>query len=137
MRESIYSRVLAVRAVDTTTIDGEGDTDGASVGLNQGGADFRVACVVLMAHDVTDGTYTATVQESADGATGWTDVPAARLEGAASVSAANEVAQVGVVPDPAASPFLRARVTASDITTGGTVSAVLLLGSPSALPVTH
>lgn len=135
MRESIYNRVKAVRAVNTTAVSANGDTDGVSVGLDQSGADFRVVSVVLLAGALTDGVYTAVPQESANGSTGWTNVPAERLQGSAVVDASHEVGEMGVIPDPGTAPFLRVRVTATGVTTGGGVSAVLLLGAPSSTPI--
>lgn len=135
MRESVYSRVKAVRAVNVTAVTANGNTDGVAVGLDQSGADFRVASVVALAGTVTDGTYTVVPQESADGSTGWTNVPAARLQGSAVLTASNGVAEVGVIPDPGVASFLRVRITAASVTTGGSVSAVLLLGSPGSTPV--
>lgn len=135
MRESIYSRVRAVRALNTTAVSANGNTDGVSIGLDQTGADFRAASVVALAGAITDGTYTVVPQESANGSTGWTDVPAERLQGTGVLDAANEVAEVGVIPDPGAAPFLRVRIVATSVTTGGSVSAVVLLGSPSSTPV--
>lgn len=135
MRESLYGKIKAVRAVNATAVSANGNTDGAAVGLDQSGADFRTAMVVLSAGTLTDGTYTAVPQESATGSSGWTDVPAERLQGSATVSASNGVAAMGVIPDPAKAPFLRIRVTATSVTTGGTVSAILLLGSPGQTPI--
>lgn len=135
MRESIYNRVKVVRALDATTIATNANTDGVAVGLDQSGADFRVATAVVYAGALTDGSYAAVVQESANGTTGWTDVPAERLQGSASVSAANGVAEVGVIPNPAAAPFLRVRVVSTGTTTGGSIGALFLLGSSGRSPV--
>jgi hypothetical protein len=134
MRRSIYSDVKAVRALNVSTISSSTNTDGTSVGLDQSGQDFRTCAVVLAAGAVTDGTYTAVPQESANGSNGWTDVPAERLQGSAVVSAANGVALMGFTPDPAVAPFVRVRVTSTDVTSGGSISAILLLGSPGKYP---
>lgn len=134
MRESIYSRVRVVRALNTTAVSANGNSDGTAVGLDQSAQDFRVASAVILAGTLTDGTYTVVPQESANGTSGWTDIPAERLQGSAVVDASHEVAQVGIIPDPASAPFLRVRVTAASVTTGGSVSALLLLGSPAKLP---
>lgn len=135
MRESIYSKVKVVRALNTATIATNTNTDGVAVGLDQSGADYRVATAVVYAGALTDGSYAAVVQESANGTSGWTDVPAARLQGAATVSAANGVAEVGVIPDPSTAPFLRIRVVSTGTTTGGSIGALLLLGSPGNTPI--
>lgn len=135
MRRTVYSSVKAVRAVNTTSVVANGSTDGAAIGLDQSGADFRVVTFVLMLGDVTDGTYTAVPQESADGSTGWTNVPASRLQGSAALTTDHAVGEVGVIPDPSVAQFVRLRVTATAVTSGGPVSAVALLGEPSGYPV--
>lgn len=135
MRESLYNSVKAVRALNTTSVSANGNTDGVSIGLDQSGADFRIVTFVLMLGDITDGTYTAVPQESANGSTGWVNVPAARLQGSAALSVDNAVGEVGVIPDPANFPFVRLRVTASSVTAGGPVAGLALLGSPSRYPV--
>jgi hypothetical protein len=136
MRRTLYTDLRAIRAVNHTAISANGSTDGASIGLDQSGQDFKVAMFVLLAGTITDGTYTAVPQESANGSTGWTNIPADRLQGSgAAVDASGEVAEIGVVPDPSNSPFIRLRVTASAVTTGGAVQAVCLLGSPSGTPI--
>lgn len=135
MRRSINSELKAVRALNVSAINSNTNTDGVSVGLDQSGADFRTCAVVLAAGAVTDGTYTAVPQESLNGSTGWTDIPADRLQGSAAVNAANGVAMMGFTPDPGVAPFVRVRVTSTSVTTGGSISAVMLLGSPGKFPV--
>lgn len=135
MRESIYNRVKAVHALNLTAIATNANTDGVAVGLDQSGADYRVASVVAYAGTVTDGSYAVTVQESANGTTGWTDVPSDRLQGSGTLTASNTVAEVGVIPDPGTAPFLRVRIVSTDTTTGGSVGALFLLGSSGRSPV--
>lgn len=137
MRRTVYNHVKTVRALNTTSVSGNGNTDGTAIDLDQSGADFREVVFVIMLGDITDGTYTAVPQESADGSTGWTNVPAARLLGSAAVSADHAVGEIGVIPDPGTARFVRLRVTASAVTSGGPVSGVALLGSPSSTPVAH
>jgi hypothetical protein len=132
MRDTLYAKVKAVQALNSTAISGDGNTDGTAVGLAQSGQNYRTAMFVATCTARTDGTFTLVPQESANGSTGWTDVPAARVQGAgAALSAVNTVAEIGVIPDPGVSPFLRLRVTATAVTSGGTVTGCVLLGSPS------
>lgn len=135
MKETLVNRVRAVRALNHSSIVTNTNTDGASVGLDQSGADFRTAMLIIAAGAVTDGTYTAVPQESPTGSGSWTDIPAARLVGSAVVDAAHEVGEMGVIPDPGTAPFLRVRVTSTGVTTGGAVQALWLFGSPSSYPV--
>jgi hypothetical protein len=135
VRDTLYNSLVARRALNTTAISADGNTDGPAVGLDQSGQDFKVAMFVALAGDITDGVFTCVPQESPNGSTGWADVPPGRVQGSAVLDADHEVAEVGVIPDASAAPFLRLRVTATEVTTGGPVAAVLLLGSPSQEPV--
>lgn len=138
MRESLYSRIRVVPTIPITSITANGATNGSAVDLDQTGQDFRVAALVVVTGTITDGTHTVVVQESADGSTGWTDVPASRLQGSAIAPTSSEsdtVYELGVVPNPGTARFLRAVCTSASVTTGGTLSAFFLLGSPSAYPV--
>lgn len=136
MRETIYNRIKAIQALNATAISANGNTDGTAVSVDQSGRNYRTAMFVAACTARTDGTFTLVPQESADGSTGWTNVPAARLQGSgAALSAANTVAEIGVIPDPGSAPYLRLRVTASAVTSGGTVTAALLLGSPGLTPI--
>lgn len=135
MRSTLYNRVKEIRAVNSTAVSTNTNTDGASIGLDQSGADFRDVLFIVSAGAVTDGTYTAVPQESANGSTGWTDVPADRLLGSAALTAANAVGAVGMVTQPNLAPFVRLRVTSTGVTTGGSISAVALLGSGDRVPV--
>ena len=136
VRRSIYTENKAFRAVNHTAIIANGSTDGVSIGLDQGNQDFRTGLAVLLMGAWTDGSYALIPQESANGSTGWTNIPAERLQGgSASAGAANAIAELGFIPDPANSPFVRVRVTATGVTTGAAVQAMILLGSPSTYPV--
>jgi hypothetical protein len=135
MRSTLYDHAKEVRALNTSAISTNANTDGASIGLDQSGADFRDVMFVLAAGAVTDGTYTAVPQESPNGSTSWTDVPAARLIGSAVLTTANGVAAIGVIPDPGTAAFVRLRVTSTSVTTGGSISAIALLGSGDRVPV--
>lgn len=135
MRETVYNQVRAVHAMNVTAISTDASTDGVSVGLDQSGQDFRVATAVAYCTAYTDGEYAVVPQESANGSTGWTDVPPARVQGSGVLAAANAVAEVGVIPDPATAPFLRVRIASTDTDVGASVGALFLLGSPSSTPV--
>jgi hypothetical protein len=135
MRDTLYNKVKALQALNVTAISTDTNTDGVSIGLDQSGRDYRVAMVVAQAGSITDGSYAVVPQESPNGSDSWTDVPAARLQGSGTLSASNTVAEVGVVPDPAVAPYLRVRITSTDTDTGGSVGAVMLLGSPGQTPI--
>lgn len=135
MRETLYLKSKAFQALNSTAISSSGNTDGTAVGLGQSGQNYRSALFVAACTARTDGTFTLVPQESATSAGTYTNVPADRLLGpSGTLTAANTVAEVGVIPDPGTFPWLRLRVTASAVTTGGTVTAVAVLGAPSNLP---
>lgn len=135
MRSSLYSNVLPVRALNTTAIGSNTTTNGASIGLDQSGSDFRSVLFVIAAGAVTDGTYTAVPQESPTGSGSWTNVPADRIQGSAALTAANSVGSLGVVPDSGTAPFLRLTVVSTVVTTGASISAIALLSSGDSVPV--
>lgn len=131
MRRTLYTHVKAVPSLNVQAIGTSTTTNGSSVDLDQTGQDFRVATLVAISGALTDGTYAFKVQESANGTSGWTDVPADRIQGSNPSLAAtddNEVHEVGIIPDPGAARFLRAVCTSTGVTTGGTVGALFLLG---------
>ncbi|MGE4164078.1 MAG: hypothetical protein AB7G23_20315 [Vicinamibacterales bacterium] len=136
MRNTIYNSVHAVKAVNVTAISANGNTDGTSVNLDQSGQDFRSVGMLIQMGAYTDGTYTLVPQESADNSS-WSNVPADRVQGSAVLSAENTLGQIGVIPDPGTYPYIRIRVTAATVTSGGTVCGQILLGSPTKTPVAH
>lgn len=136
MRDTLYSRTKVVSALDVSAITTSTTTNGTSVGLAQSGQNFRSVLFILTLGARTDGTYTLVAQESADGSTGWANVPAARVQGAAALATANSVGVVGVVPDPGNAPFVRLTVVSTTVTTGATgIRGVVLLAEGSVNPV--
>jgi len=134
MRSPIYNRVKVARALNVTAVSANGNSDGATISLDQSGMDCRSVTFVVAVGARTDGTYTPVPQESPDGSA-WTNVPAARLIGSGAVSAAQGVAEVGVIPDPVNYPSVRLRVTATVVTTGASVEGFALLGEPCNYPI--
>lgn len=138
MRRTLYNMVRAVRALNATAVSTNANTDGAAVNLDQNGADFRTAILVAMTGAWTDGTYSFVPQESANGSSGWQNVPADRLTGGpATLAVANGIAEIGITPDPGSFPFLRVRVVSTAVTTGANVHALFVLGQPSSEPITR
>ncbi len=93
---------------------------------------YESAVVVVSPGTITDGTHTPKVQYSDDGSTGWTDVPAASLQGSFAAMASNTVQEVGVV---GAYNYLRAVSTVSGATTGGVYEISIVRGHPDTAPV--
>jgi hypothetical protein len=136
MRDTLYLNSKAFQALNVTTISSSGNTDGTAIGLGQSGQNYKSVLFIAECTARTDGTFTLVPQEAVTSGGTYTDVPAARLLGpSGTLTAANTCADVGVIPDPGTSPWVRLRVTASAVTTGGAVTAVAVLGAPSNLPV--
>lgn len=111
---------------------------GPSVQLTQTHENYRSAELVVFTGAITDGTYTIVPQESPDGTT-WSAIPASRLEGASPFTftnaQANSVIEVGVTPRNNVNNYVRALITATSVTTGGSVGALWVLGFGDSNPV--
>lgn len=95
------------------------------------------AVLVVSTGTITDGSHAVTVQESADGSTGWTNVASENLQGSLpTVVAANDdtMFEVGVRPT---KRYLRAVATSTGSTTGGVFACAFILGRPRNLPISH
>lgn len=96
------------------------------------------AVLVVACGTITDGSHAITVEDSADGTTGWASVPAANVQGSLpTVVAASDdaVFEVGVRPS---RRYVRAVTTVSGSpATGGVYGAAFILGSPRFKPVSH
>lgn len=135
---SVYESTKCLVGLPMTTISANGVTNGTAIDLQQVHEDYRNAEVIIFTGTLTDGSYTIAVQESPDGTTAWTAVPAARLEGTTTpITSAqdNVVVEIGVSPDPYNKRFLRVVITAASVTTGGAVAALWLLAAGSNMPV--
>lgn len=135
MRDTLYNSLRAVPSV-APAVHMDGTVNGAAVDLNLDEQNFRTAMAVIITGAI-DGSHAVTIEESADGTTGWATVSDTRLLGAAPTvesADANSVVEVGVLVSPA-TPYLRAVVTTSGATTGGAVGVMFLLGTPGQEPV--
>lgn len=131
----LYHQAKAFHALNSTAISSTGNTNGAAIGLPQTGKNYKSVLFVAECTAYTDGTYTLVPQECATSTGTWADVPSARVLGpSGTLTAANTVADVGVIPDPGTTPWVRLRITASAVTTGATVTGVAVLGNPDTLP---
>lgn len=138
MKETLYNRVKVVPSLNTALIATNTATSGTAIDLDQTGQDFRSATAVVVTGTLTDGSYAVAVQESADGTTGWTTIPADRRFGSIPTITAtddNKVYEMGVMPDPGTARFLRITVTSTTVTAGGTVTGFFLLGQSRRNPV--
>jgi hypothetical protein len=91
---------------------------------------------VVSTATITDGTHAVTVEESADGSTGWAAVLPSRIQGSLPSIVSTDDGTFfyfGVIVE--TMQFLRIVITTSGATTGGVLSAVAVLGSGSMNPV--
>jgi hypothetical protein len=119
----LHNNIAPVSAINPQAIAANATTNGASIDL----VGFTAAEVLFVSGNLVDGTYACKLQDCDDNAT-WVDVPAGKLLGAAPSFAAtddNLVKSVGYV---GAKRYLRAVITTTGVTTGGTIGAVVIKG---------
>lgn len=139
MRDSMYDDTAARLSLPPAVRSANGTVNGTAVDMAGTRNNFRVAMMVVLAGAVTDGTHTVSLEESADGTTGWTAVDAANREGtfpAITSASPNSIYRVGYSGN---KRFIRASITTSGAPgtpVGGTVSAVILLAQGSGRPIT-
>lgn len=135
MRDTLYASLRAVQSlVPAARI---ATANGTAVNLNVNKQNFRTAMLIVTSGVVTDGTHAITVEQSANGTTGWTSVDAARMTGTPPTLTSaddNVTYEIGINPD-ASAPYLRAVVTVATATTGAVLGAMFLLGTPGQEPV--
>jgi hypothetical protein len=127
----MYDDTAARPSLSPAARPNNGAVDGTSVDMQGTRNYFRVAMLIVVAGAITDGTHTVELQDSDDGTTGWTTVPADAREGAFPVlttADANTVRRVGYL---GRRRFVRARITTTNApaTTpvGGVIGAAILL----------
>lgn len=136
MRRTLYNHLLAKRTLSSAT-RANGTADGTSVNTVQFKTWYSAGTALIQTATMTDGSHAVTIQDSTDGSSGWTAIPAARLQGAnITLVAADDdtLYEQGFIVD-AARPHVRVSVTTSGATTGGVFSALLLLGEANNYPV--
>lgn len=125
--DDLYDNVKALAALLPAGARVNGTVNGTTVDRKQGRTFFRSVMFVVMTGTITDGTHTVNVQESANGSV-WTDVAAGDLRGAEpAIALANddvvyETAYTGKAR------YVRLQLVTAGATTGGLVTAVVLLG---------
>lgn len=130
----IYDDALVRRTV-APAVRTNGTVNGTAVNLGAYGAE--TAIVAINTGTITDGSHAVSVQDSDDGSTGWANIPAGRLSSAPpTVTSAdsNTLFEVGVTSVKA---FMRVVIVTTGATSGGAISAVVVVGEPGATPVSH
>lgn len=134
MRSSLYNRALTVAALPSAART-NAVVNGPTIDLGVFGNDFRGALFIVTSATITDGSHAITLQESADGSTGWTNVPASRRQGSLpTIVAANDDALFEFGYIAATQQYVRLVATTTGATTGGVFSAVAVLSDGSNSP---
>lgn len=123
LHEKTYGRLSLVSQARTASANGSAvDT------AERGGCDDVL--VVVMTGTITDGTHTISVEESADGSTGWAAIPAARIRGTAPVldTAAADDNSVQTYGAETSLRYVRVVTTVGGATTGGVYGACVICG---------
>lgn len=137
MMHNTYSNTLVTPALALTEITSDTDTAGTAVDCGLHGNNFRDALFAVSAHALTDGAYTVAVEESSASGSGYAAVDPARILGSLPSFAAsddNAVKSFGVRPT---KRYLRIVVTSATTTSGGSLSAVAVLGNGSNRPASR
>lgn len=135
MRQSLYNnaRAKATLAIELRT---NGTANGTAVDLHENLDASRSAMLIVIAGTVEDGSHSVILQESPNG-TDWTAVAAADRQGAVpAVTSSNDnaVYELGYLGH---ARYLRASVTTSGATDGGTLGAVIVRAYPRRTPISH
>ena len=129
-----YSNTLAVKALPSTAISTDTATNGTAVDCGLYGNNFRDVLFVVNSHTLTDGTYAVTVEESDVSGSGYAAVDSERVLGSLpsfTASDDNVVKAFGIRPT---KRYARIVITSATTTSGGTLSAVAVLGNGSNHP---
>lgn len=125
----ISKNLLAALSIDPQAITSDTTTNGASMDVRG----YDAAMVIFQSIDaVTDGSYALTIQESDDDIT-FTDVDSSEQIGTltAFTSSAEGMQQAGYVGN---KRYIRAVITSTSTTCGGTFAASIIAGYPHNAP---
>lgn len=122
----LKTKVSVANALDVTAVSANGATSGEIIDTKG----FGSIVFVPFTGTLTDGTYTLSIQEGDNSALS-DAATATDIIGSAALSTSNSVGSVGYYGK---KRYVRAVVTASSVTTGGSVGAVAVLGNASVNP---
>jgi hypothetical protein len=135
MRDSLYDDVTA-RVTLPPAVRTNGTVNGTAVDTQGSRNFFRVAMLLVTAGVITDGTQTVQLQDSDDGTTNWQNFAGATQGSIPVLGTPQGNATYRLAIDGIPRRYLRANVTVAGATTGGAVSAVIVLASGSGRAVT-
>jgi hypothetical protein len=135
MRQSLYN-VARAKATLTVALRTNGTVNGTTVDLNENKDASRSAMLVVHTGTITDGSHAVILQESDDNSA-WSTVAAADLQGTAPTIASTDDDTLFELGYKGSKRYLRASVTTSGATTGGTFGATILRGFTRRTPIAH
>lgn len=133
METPLYDSVVTRRSI-SPAVRVNGTVNGAAVNLGTTGADSAI--VVVLTGTITDGSHAVTIEDSADGSTGWAAVPAGQIRGTLpTIISTDDDTQfeVGITPS---KQYLRVVVVTTGATTGGAFAAAVVVKGDTS-PVVH
>jgi len=135
MRRSLYN-VARAKLTLTVALRTNGTVNGTSVDLHENKDASRSAMLIVHTGTITDGSHAVILQESDDNSA-WSTVAAADLQGSAPTIASTDDDAIFELGYRGSKRYLRASVTTSGATTGGTFGATILRGFPRRTPIAH
>lgn len=132
---SIFDQLLVQHTIGPA-VRTDGTHNGAAVDRSVNGG-MQDAVVVLATGVITDGSHALTVEDSADGSTGWTALTADQLQGDLPTATAADDDTVFEVGVHSTRQFLRAVVETTGATTGGLLGVTIALNAPRYSPVSR
>lgn len=131
--KDMASEIKVSNALDVTAVSGSGATNGAIIDTKG----YKNTTFVIRTGTVTDGTYTPSFTEGdASNLAGGGAVAAADLIGTvadATATTSNSVKKIGYKGN---KRYVRLTITASGVTTGGGIGAIVIQGGAQTGPVT-
>lgn len=135
MRQSLYNNARA-KVTLAIALRTNGTVNGTTVDLNENKDASRSAMLVVHAGTITDGSHAVILQESDDNSA-WATVAAADLQGSAPTITSTDDDVLYELGYKGSKRYLRAAVTTSGATTGGTFGAVILRGFVRRPPISR
>ncbi|MDX3068042.1 MULTISPECIES: hypothetical protein [Streptomyces] len=135
MRQSLYN-VARAKATLAIALRTNGTVNGTTVDLHENKDASRSAMLVVQTGTITDGSHAVILQESDDNSA-WGTVAAADLQGSAPTVVAADDDTLFELGYKGSKRYLRASVTTSGATTGGTFGAVIVRAFPRRAPIAH
>ncbi|WP_409469066.1 hypothetical protein [Streptomyces sp. HC307] len=135
MRQTLYNTARA-KATLAIALRTNGTVNGTGVDLHENKDASRSAMLIVHSGTITDGSHAVTLQESDDNST-FTNVAAADLQGSNPTVTSTDDDKIYEVGYVGSKRYLRASVTTSGATTGGTLGAAIVRGFVRRPPISR